>query len=522
MSDDRLRWELTALGFTPGPITDTTRDVLKRKLHQLRTESMYRRSTNGGGSNGNGAVGADHDNGHYEEGEEVYDETLIDNGDYWNAHGSSLLAGGAGPTRRAVQRRSWGPSAAPREVVGAGRSGPLNTLPLRWSVGAPSRDHGPQRAPPYGADSLRSADYVSRLPSEVGTGRLVAENRALYRSPYQVDNYSTYDSLAARREEPSVSARDGGSVRQRKPSWTRNLEYYLSRLLWGLSVVLVLVFIGMLVVKSGMLNAPQESKINQLSVDCEGKDDQFCKDNEKKITFQILSELFDFLSLEAGRFDCGNPTGLKSKCIPIITARAHVTNISGHPPQKFDAALEWVLKSNKHFGIWVKGDTTETVTTRERASCVESSRPRLGILCRLKNAFCTVLSTMFLAVFGILLLWLVVVFLRYHWRKLEEEEKQMFEMVEKIIDAVKSHYREFIQRTEDSPYVGIVHVRDTLIPPQDRKRLKKVWERAVQFVENHESRLRTESQRVAGADLRVWRWTPVLSEYSGITSAQNL
>ncbi|KAG9466782.1 hypothetical protein GDO78_016119 [Eleutherodactylus coqui] len=118
-------------------------------------------------------------------------------------------------------------------------------------------------------------------------------------------------------------------------------------------------------------------------------------------------------------------------------------------------------------------DSEELVTMRADIFCLESARPRLGFVCRLKNALYTAISNLFLA----------------------------------LLDHVKHHYKDWTFGREQNPYVGILHVRDSLIIPQDRKCLKKVWDRAVQFVEDNESRVRTELQRVAGADLRVWRWT---------------
>ncbi|KAM9323050.1 LOW QUALITY PROTEIN: inner nuclear membrane protein Man1-like [Pholidichthys leucotaenia] len=42
--------------------------------------------------------------------------------------------------------------------------------------------------------------------------------------------------------------------------------------------------------------------------------------------------------------------------------------------------------------------------------------------------------------------------------------------------------------------------------PQDRKKMKKVWDRAVSFLSANESRIQTETQRIGGADFLVWRW----------------
>ncbi|KAK2113537.1 hypothetical protein P7K49_007803 [Saguinus oedipus] len=39
------------------------------------------------------------------------------------------------------------------------------------------------------------------------------------------------------------------------------------------------------------------------------------------------------------------------------------------------------------------------------------------------------------------------------------------------------------------------------------RRMKRVWDRAVEFLASNESRIQTESHRVAGEDMLVWRWT---------------
>lgn len=94
---------------------------------------------------------------------------------------------------------------------------------------------------------------------------------------------------------------------------------------------------------------------------------------------------------------------------------------------------------------------------------------------------------------GLAFLWGLLILLKYRWRKLEEEEQAMYEMVKKIIgvwawgrgcwpqwkvlalngalcpaDVVQDHYVDWEQDMERYPYVGILHVRDTLIPPQSR------------------------------------------------------
>lgn len=40
----------------------------------------------------------------------------------------------------------------------------------------------------------------------------------------------------------------------------------------------------------------------------------------------------------------------------------------------------------------------------------------------------------------------------------------------------------------------------------NRQKLSKVWNKAVRFLSANESRVRVESQRIAGEDFEVWRW----------------
>ncbi|KAM6041301.1 LOW QUALITY PROTEIN: LEM domain-containing protein 2 [Theristicus caerulescens] len=290
----------------------------------------------------------------------------------------------------------------------------------------------------------------------------------------------------------------------------KGLEYYLSQFLCLASFVLLMIFLGILVVKmigSGWLDR-REDNFNLLPVDCDKRTDDFCQAKQKDIIMNILHELYNYLSVQAGNFECGNPENLKSKCIWVSEAKDHVVNITGSSPQKFEAALHWILNTNKDLGIWLKGrDLSEPVTKVEEVFCLESAHPQMGLGCRFRRAVVTAIMNLFLFFWSLITLWGILIFLRYRWRKMEEEEQAMYEMVKKIIAVVQDHYKEWERNLERYPYVGIFHVRDSLIPPQSEKKMKRVWERAVDFLASNESRIQTESHRVAGEDMLVWRWT---------------
>ncbi|NWI52154.1 LEMD2 protein, partial [Calyptomena viridis] len=343
------------------------------------------------------------------------------------------------------------------------------------------------------------------------------------------------------RRFPWRAASDGGcgvtartallrsAPRQQPEGKGKGLEHYLSQFLCLASLVLLLIFLCILVVKmvgSGWLDRREDS-FNLLPVDCDQSTDDFCQAKQKDMTMAVLHELYNYLSVQAGNFECGNPENLKSKCIWVSEAKEHVMNVTGSSPQKFEAALHWILNSNKDLGIWLKGrDLSQPVASVQEVFCLESAHPHMGLGCRFRRAVVTAITNLFLFFWSLITLWGILLFLRYRWRKMEEEEQAMYEMVKKIIAVVQDHYKEWERNLERYPYVGIFHVRDSLIPflkpppcsappawdshffaGSCRKRMKRVWERAVDFLASNESRIQTESHRVAGEDMLVWRWT---------------
>ncbi|NXD56394.1 LEMD2 protein, partial [Corvus moneduloides] len=459
LTDAELRKELLALGYRPGPITATTRKVYIKKLGCLRAERS-------GFTRGTGGAALESEE---EEEEEEEEEVGRPPASRWGTSGES---GG----------QTWGdPRGSPPGRGGGVRAeGGLS----RDSLGrlSPSEQWGTTEVERDA--SSRAGGLIRRFPWRAASdgGHGVTPRTALLRS--------------APRQQPEGKG--------------KGLEYYLSQFLCLASLVLLLIFLGILVVKmvgSGWLDRREES-FNLLPVDCDKSTDDFCQAKQKDVTMAVLHELYSYLSVQAGNFECGNPENLKSKCIWVSEVKEHVLNVTGSSSQKFEAALHWILNSNKDLGIRLKGkDLSELVSSVEEVFCLESAHPQMGLGCRFRRAVVTAITNLFLFFWGLITLWGILIYLRYHWRKMEEEEQAMYEMVKKIIAVVQDHYKEWERNLERYPYVGIFHVRDSLIPPQSRKKMKRVWEKAVDFLASNESRIQTESHRVAGEDMLVWRWT---------------
>ncbi|NWR07790.1 LEMD2 protein, partial [Paradoxornis webbianus] len=471
LTDAELRKELLALGYRPGPITATTRKVYIKKLGCLRAEASPSRQRSGF------TGGATRESEEEEDEEEEEEEEV-----------------GRAPTSR------WGTS---------GESGGQ-----AW--GDP-RGSPPSRGGGFRAEGGLSRDSLGRLSPSEQWGTTVERGGA---KEAERDAGGRAGGLI--RRFPWRAGGDGGhgvtprtallrsAPRQQPEGKGKGVEYYLSQFLCLASVVLLLIFLGILVVKmvgSGWLDGREDS-FNLLPVDCDKRTDDFCQAKHRDVTMAVLHELYNYLSVQAGNFECGNPENLKSKCIWVSEVKDHVLNVTGSSSQKFEAALHWILNSNKDLGIWLKGrDLSEPVSSVEEVFCLESAHPQMGLGCRFRRAVVTAIMNLFLFFWSLITLWGILIYLRYRWRKMEEEEQAMYEMVKKIIAVVQDHYKEWERNLERYPYVGIFHVRDSLIPPQSRKKMKRVWERAVDFLASNESRIQTESHRVAGEDMLVWRWT---------------
>ncbi|KAM4676900.1 inner nuclear membrane protein Man1 [Discoglossus pictus] len=225
--------------------------------------------------------------------------------------------------------------------------------------------------------------------------------------------------------------------------------------------------------------------------------------SEKNLLMNTLHKLHDKLAKTAGDHICGD--GDHSR-LSVQEATKYLTDLGQEYASEFNNSLQWILHSGEDAGIKCFGDSSDVLNITD-VKYLESTRPQMSFLCRVRRAFCTVAHklSLLLLVVGIVLG--LVRYMKYRWTKEEEETRKMYDMVVKIIDVLKSHNEACQENKDLQPYMPIPHVRDSLIQPCDRKKMKKVWDRAVDFLTANESRVRTETQRIGGSDFLVWKWT---------------
>ncbi|XP_068573223.1 inner nuclear membrane protein Man1 [Cebidichthys violaceus] len=226
----------------------------------------------------------------------------------------------------------------------------------------------------------------------------------------------------------------------------------------------------------------------------------------KDLILKLLLNLHDHLANVAGQHDCGDQQH-PNRSLSMKEASAYLLTQNQEFQGFIETALEWIIRTGQDVGIRLTGQLADDrLTDVSEIFRLESTHPKMPFTCRFRRAFLTVISRVFFIAVVAGCVWSVVCYAKYRWRREEEETRQMYDMVERIIDVLRSHSEACQENQDLQPYLPIPHVRDSLVQPQDRKKMKKVWERAARFLSANESRIRKETQRIGGADFLVWRW----------------
>lgn len=93
---------------------------------------------------------------------------------------------------------------------------------------------------------------------------------------------------------------------------------------------------------------------------------------------------------------------------------------------------------------------------------------------------------------------------RFKNQQLKEKEL-LFELVEKSI--------ELLQSPDEPQSLPILHIRDMLLNPQQRKSSYyiRIWDQVVHFIENNESRIKSSLENIDGEDYKTWKWVATTS-----------
>ncbi|MGH0165312.1 UNVERIFIED_CONTAM: hypothetical protein FKN15_048697 [Acipenser sinensis] len=614
-TDEELFSELRRLGFILGPVTESTRPVYLKKLKKLWEEQPQQqrgslgtrasKSRNSGGissnNNSNTAAGASGFGARPASNDVTYLSATRSPGSRpalseksSRGAGKLFLGFSSDESDAESNPNKGGGGGSGRRERGSGHHFQQQHRPTPTS-GSRSQGVGvsSNTSKPFSSSALLDgkrggggAWWGPKGKSATGVHHLLLTERGGYGEEDDEDEYDEEDRERGNPEELLQQFR-----RDEVSSTGRFSAHYLSMFLLTAAclffVLLGLTYLGM------RGHGGSEADIVIRSHPFGSDFDAQYKDEEKSQILNILLHLHDHLAqiadllqqlqqqdiifvTSAGEHDCGDHFHEKNRSLSVQEASELLIISNPSYKEKVSTALKWILRSGEDVGIRLIGsDPKEEVNEVSDIKYLESTHPNMSFICRFQRAFVTVINRMLIfligigivwgvlwymkyrwrkeeeetrqmydmvekiigigivwgvlwymkyrwrkeeeetrqmydmveKIIGIGIVWGVLWYMKYRWRKEEEETRQMYDMVEKIIDALKSH-NEACQESKDlQPYLPIPHVRDSLVQPQARKKMKKVWDRAVNFLASNESRIRTETQRLGGEDFLVWRWT---------------
>jgi len=234
---------------------------------------------------------------------------------------------------------------------------------------------------------------------------------------------------------------------------------------------------------------------------------------------RVVNRIFEVLGAAAGN----------RLCKYTIEDRLHIDEIhelAKVSSQELQEALSLICKYPK-WGIFLYKDLGSDelpplmVTSCDQLDLVRymsSNQVFLPAFCRFQRAFKKIFFGFFILILLAVILLAANAYRKYMKEKLIEENQQMFMLVEKIVALVQKQ-QQLSETEEVDKFVPILQARDILIEASERRKMDKVWKRAVDFIAENDSRIRVETQRVLGQDLEVWRWVQIVSSFNSSRNA---
>ncbi|XP_064485043.1 inner nuclear membrane protein Man1-like [Ornithodoros turicata] len=198
----------------------------------------------------------------------------------------------------------------------------------------------------------------------------------------------------------------------------------------------------------------------------------------------------------AGQFECGEVPARNmtyKQCLLFLQQKDSTVT-----EEDYKNAL-LLLSENPTWGIMLYDVNGAPSASPALVQTLEAIVVGKSFICCLRMAFYSVLNH--IIVLTAIVFTVGGMYYGIHWYSAykEHQRRQLYDLVEKITTMVREHA---------DPFVAQVHVRDMVIAPSDRQRMSKLWQRAVSFLEQNESRIRTERQHIEGESYVVWRWLP--------------
>ena len=187
------------------------------------------------------------------------------------------------------------------------------------------------------------------------------------------------------------------------------------------------------------------------------------------------------------------------------------------PDDPSERKLLFDLRDDFNYSIFIKKDDTfveleseaeiTSFNARDEAFFYSTNTPHISWFCYVSRVLSN--FAFYIVTSAAILVMAQIAHKVYQWKRAKEKQEmgQMFELIDQIIEELQRNYSKYqTDPINYVPYVAIPHARDRLLLPSERTAMKHIWERAVQFIAQHESRVRVEMRRVQSEDFPVWYW----------------
>lgn len=489
MDDQYLREKLSGFGEKVGPITDTTRPLYQRRLSHLqqngtKSSPTARRSGSPSSSTYRNLA------------------TLSsDDSDYDSAVGQRSAR-----RRSAVPARKKTPTAPDKTSRRSLPATPLERPSLRSRTVHTTR-----------ADDFSDTDSEHALPSGPHY-QLPQQSSPLYsrtthyQLPQTPPSYnSSSTSLLVHKSDEASRGNGYTALAEPKP------RYQWVSFVLVLAASLFFAFLG-----AAYMGVRYPSQSGQLPSDaktpgrphadapfnvtlCENSREKPCiYENDVPDALELAGRMQKLLGQTAGNYECGQApyrSLTAASCLEFLRANS----VEPITDTAFGNSL-LLLFENPAWGVRLLdsgGQLLRTYTLPSDVSSLEANQAVKSFWCCLRLAVHRILNQIIMVVFVIVTL--VALYICVVWYKARRDrwQQQVYNLAEKITAILKEHAE---QPNCREPFLAQVHVRDRLISPSQRKQLSSLWQSAVAFLEQNDSRLRTELQQIEGESYLVWRW----------------
>eukprot|EP00095_Tigriopus_kingsejongensis_P008817 maker-scaffold1296_size49803-snap-gene-0.16 protein:Tk08817 transcript:maker-scaffold1296_size49803-snap-gene-0.16-mRNA-1 annotation:"inner nuclear membrane protein man1-like" len=234
--------------------------------------------------------------------------------------------------------------------------------------------------------------------------------------------------------------------------------------------------------------------------------------------FQDIQELLEEQSID---YLCRNATHTRALSYQALADKLKATS-NRSDLEKMLLHLVVILVEKPNWGIQLLDGQGNAVSSVNDLQQLVLSSPRLDWSCWLAKNLALLWSMV--AIAGVYVLWCGIVggsvYALYKlciWRKERQlqENQEVFELVEQVLSLLVAQHQ-MVARSHGPgsarPWVAVNHIRDQLIPPQERekKRRKRIWSQVVKYINDSESRVRVDVQKIFSEEHAVWQWLPDL------------